>query len=93
MDNLIDYNIIIFYTGGRDSGLSEFLGNNAGNNWFGLRNRLTNDEGFQFFIHDNEHSMGAANTDNNDRTGPFNTPNQDNFEFSNPGYMLSLIHI
>ena len=87
VDNLIDYSIIIFFTGGRDSGLSWYLGNNAGNNWFGLRNRLSNDVGFQFFIHDNEHSLGANNTDAEDRTGPFFTSNQDNYEYSNPGYM------
>ena len=29
------------------------------NNWFGIYNRVAADQGFQFFIHDNEHSLGA----------------------------------
>ena len=58
VDNLVDYMAIIFYTGGFDTGLSQFLGNNQANNWFGIYNHTTADQGFQFFIHDNEHSLG-----------------------------------
>ena len=87
VDNLIDWMIGIAFTGNRDSGLSDFIGNNVGNNWFGIRNRETMDQGFVFFAHDAEHSLGAAGTDLNDRTGPFFTDNQDDFAYSNPQYL------
>jgi CotH kinase protein/Chitobiase/beta-hexosaminidase C-terminal domain/Lamin Tail Domain len=87
VDNLIDYVLIIFYTGGFDSGLSRFLGDNAPNNWFGIYNRETADRGFQFFIHDNEHSLGANSTNTIDRTGPFNNGNQSSYWHSNPQYL------
>ena len=86
-DNLIDYMMTIFYTGGFDTGISRFLGNNKANNWFGLRNRVSADEGFRFFIHDNEHSMGTNGTQFIDRTGPFNEGNQDVFAQFNPQYL------
>jgi hypothetical protein len=87
VDNLINYMLIVFYTGGFDSGLSRFLGDNAPNNWFGIYNRVTADRGFQFFIHDNEHSLGAGGTGSIDRTGPFNNGNQNSFYHSNPQYL------
>ena len=60
VDNLVDYMLIIFYTGGYDTGISRFLGDNQANNWYGIYNRVAADQGFQFFIHDNEHSLGAG---------------------------------
>jgi hypothetical protein len=87
MTNLIDYMLILFYTGNRDSGLSDFIGNNFANNWFGINDRTNADQGFQFFAHDAEHSLGAGNTDTNDRTGPFNNGNQDNYAQQNPQYL------
>ncbi len=88
VDNLIDYELILFYTGGSDSGLSAFLGDNAGNNWYGIYNRVAADEGFKFFIHDNEHSLGVSSSPINiDRTGPFNTSNQNSPSYFNPGYL------
>ena len=88
VDALIDYMLIIFYTGGFDSGLSRFLGDNAANNWFGVYNRVTADQGFQFFIHDNEHSLGAGGTGTGiDRTGPFNNGNQNSYAHSNPQFL------
>ncbi len=92
VDNLIDYMAIIFYTGGYDTGLSQFIGNNQANNWFGIFNHTTADQGFQFFIHDNEHSMGAQSdpvhgSQNIDRTGPFNNGNQHNYLQYNPQYL------
>lgn len=91
VDNLIDFMMIIFYTGGYDTGLSQFISNNVANNWFGIYNRVTADRGFQFFIHDNEHSLGAGSpahsTASIDRTGPFNNGNQDNFDQFNPQYL------
>jgi CotH kinase protein/Chitobiase/beta-hexosaminidase C-terminal domain/Lamin Tail Domain/Fn3 associated len=91
-ENLADYMLIIFYTGGYDTGLSRFLGDNVANNWFGIYNRVTADQGFQFFIHDNEHSLGAEDgtvhgTQFIDRTGPFNNGNQNNFDQFNPQYL------
>jgi hypothetical protein len=88
-ENLADYMLIIFYTGGYDTGISRFIGDNIANNWFGIYNRTTADQGFQFFIHDNEHSLGAEGnlhgTQNIDRTGPFNNGNQNNFaQFAPP---------
>ncbi len=79
--------LIIFYTGGFDSGLSRFLGDNSPNNWFGVYNRVTADQGFQYFIHDNEHSMGTGGTASIDRTGPFNNGNQNSYNHSNPQYL------
>jgi hypothetical protein len=87
VDALIDYCLIIFYTGGFDSGLSRFLGDNAPNNWFGVYNRVTADRGFQYFVHDNEHSLGTGGTASIDRTGPFNNGNQSSYAHSNPQYL------
>ena len=87
VDALIDYVLIIFYTGGFDSGLSRFFNDNQPNNWFGVYNRETADRGFQFFIHDNEHSLGADNTSQIDRTGPFNNGNQSSYLHSNPQFL------
>ncbi len=91
VDNLIDFMVIIFYTGGYDTGLSQFIGNNVANNWFGIYNRVTADRGFQFFVHDNEHSLGAGSAVHStlsiDRTGPFNNGNQSNFDQFNPQYL------
>ena len=87
VDALVNYCLIIFYTGGFDSGLSRFLGDNAPNNWFGVYNRVTADQGFQYFIHDNEHSMGTGGTASIDRTGPFNNGNQNSYAHSNPQYL------
>lgn len=92
VDNLADYMLDIFYTGGFDTGLSQFLGNNQANNWFGIYDHATADQGFQFFIHDNEHSLGADQnvvhgSQNIDRTGPFNNGNQHNYAQYNPQYL------
>ena len=88
-ENLADYMLIIFYTGGFDTGISRWIGDNVANNWFGIYNRVAADQGFQFFIHDNEHSLGADYPDHAsqfiDRTGPFNNGNQNNFaQFAPP---------
>ena len=91
VDNLIDYMLIIFYTGGFDSGISRFLGDNQANNWYGIYNRVAADQGFQFFIHDNEHSLGADAAYHGsqfiDRTGPFNNGNQSIYAQFNPQYL------
>ncbi len=89
--NLVDYMSIIFFTGGYDTGLSRFLADNEANNWFGVYNRVAADQGFQFFMHDNEHSLGAeANLHGTlgiDRTGPFNNGNQGAVEQFNPVFL------
>lgn len=85
VDNLIDYMITIFWTGDGDAVLSNFLANNRANNWFGIRNRK-GDEGFRFFAHDAEHTLGTS-TSREDRTGPFTGSNQDNFLYANPQWM------
>lgn len=59
VDNLIDWMLIIGYTGNYDSGLSDFV--SASNNWYAVRNRETDDRGFSFFVHDGEHTLGAGN--------------------------------
>lgn len=91
-ENLVDYMLIIFYTGGYDTGVSRFLGNQRANNWFGIYNRETADSGFKFFIHDNEHSLGAEGnpihgTLNIDRTGPFLSSNDSVFSQFNPQFL------
>ena len=93
VDNLINYMMVIIYTGGFDSGISRFFGENEANNWYGVYNRVAADQGFQFFVHDNEHSLGDQEggpihgTQFIDRTGPFNAGNQSNYSFFNPVYL------
>ncbi len=85
IDNLIVYMLINFYAGNSDGPLSAFLGNERSNNWFALRNRNGKD-GFRFFVHDAEHTLGAPQS-GNDRTGPFRSRNQNRFQYSNPQWL------
>ncbi|TWT35405.1 CotH protein [Posidoniimonas corsicana] len=94
VENLVDYMMIIFYTGGHDTGISAFFGNQRANNWFGIYDRAAADQGFQFFLHDNEHSMGAGEINGTlhgtvdiDRTGPFSGDLYDDFEYFNPAFL------
>ncbi|MGJ8724958.1 MAG: lamin tail domain-containing protein [Roseibacillus sp.] len=92
VDNLADYMLAIFYTGSYDSALSTFV--RASNNWFGMRDSNGTD-GFRFFVHDGEHSMGAGNggriDDSDNRVGPWGDIYTDrppsSFDRSNPQYM------
>jgi hypothetical protein len=59
--NLADYMATLFYMGGNDGPVSEYVG--ASNNWFGMRRR-GGDFGFRFFIHDFEQSLGLEATTN-----------------------------
>lgn len=59
--NLSDYLLTLFYMGGNDGPVSEYVG--ASNNWFGMRRRGGN-FGFRFFIHDFEQSLGLESTTN-----------------------------
>jgi hypothetical protein len=85
VDNLIDYNLVIFYGGNLDAPVSQFINNNAGiNNFFAVRNRdPATRQGFRFFIHDAEHTFLDVNTD---RTGPF--PSGATVATSNPHYFF-----
>jgi hypothetical protein len=68
VDNLIDYMLIILYGGNLDAPISNFLGNQRPNNWFGMRNRTGLYGGFRFFVHDAEHTLLNVGED---RTGPW----------------------
>jgi len=67
MDNLVDYMLVIEYGGNLDAPISNFLGNNNPNNWYGIRNR-TGTDGFRFFAHDSEHTLLNVNEN---RMGPY----------------------
>lgn len=79
--NLIDYMLVILYGGNFDAPISRFMGEQGANNWYGLRNRKSQ-EGFRFFIWDAEHTFLDLS---DDRTGPF--PCGDEFEGSNPQWL------
>jgi hypothetical protein len=75
LDNLIDYMLIIFYTGNFDAPVSAFIGNQRPNNFYCIYSHLNRD-GFLFFVHDAEHSiMDPQYSENSDygldRTGPY----------------------
>lgn len=57
IDNLIDYMLIIFYSGNFDSPSSSFFGNKSGNNFYAIDDRTDKSGGFTFYIHDAEHSL------------------------------------
>lgn len=81
VDHLIDYMLVIFYTGDLDAPISHFLGNAQTNNWFGIRNR-NGEEGFRFFVHDAEWTLLDVNRN---RLGPWRAG--DTFEQSNPQWI------
>jgi hypothetical protein len=59
IDNLIDYMLVIFYTGNFDSPTSSFGLNKGCNNFYAIRNRRNSARGFVFFVHDAEHTLMA----------------------------------
>lgn len=88
VDNLIDYQMIIGYTGNYDAPLSDFIG--ASNNWYAVRDRERDTFGFQFFVHDGEHSMGAGGKWNgaNNRISTSNGSNsRGSYNKSNPSFL------
>lgn len=88
VDNLIDYQMIIGYTGNYDAPLSDFVG--ASNNWYTVRDRERDSFGFQFFVHDGEHSMGAGGKWNgaNDRINTTNgSGSRNTYNKSNPSFL------
>ena len=56
IDNLIDYMLVIFYSGNFDSPTSKFGSNKSPNNFYAIYDRNRND-GFKFFVHDAEHTL------------------------------------
>ena len=87
VDNLINYMLILGFTGSYDSGLSAFVG--AANNWNSVRNAVDDDRGFVHLIHDAEHSLGAGPrwAANNDRINTSNgLEGLNNFAMSNPQF-------
>ena len=83
-DNLIQYMLIIFWTGNFDGPI--WRTDNYINNWYGIRNREGN-HGFVWFVHDAEHTLFLTSSyvESLDRTGPF--PTGDEFRFSNPQWI------
>lgn len=59
IDSLIDYMLVIFYTGNIDAPVSKFLNNQKANNFYAIRSRVAGDRGFLFFSHDAEHTLFA----------------------------------
>jgi hypothetical protein len=57
IDNLIDYMILIIYSGNYDAPVSTFADNKMPNNYYGIYNRKDNSKGFIFCAHDSEHSL------------------------------------
>jgi len=87
VDHLINYMLLHYYTGDGDGPLSNFLGMNRANNWRGMRNR-NGTEGFQYFVHDAEHTLQAGSWVNNRATN--NTTggsNRSSFAYSNPEWI------
>lgn len=70
VQNLIDYMLIVFYTGMWDGPITSYANNSTCRNWFGIWKR-DGGFGFQYFCHDFEHSLGVAGSLEIDRTGPF----------------------
>ncbi len=81
--NLIDYMLIVLYGGSRDGPLG--AAGTIPNNFFALRKR-DNSMGFQFFVHDFEHTLLATNEN---RTGPYTagSPSGGGLMRSNPQYL------
>jgi hypothetical protein len=57
IDNLIDYMLVIFYTGNFDAPVSAWYGDDMPNNFYAVYNRNDYSKGFRFMAHDSEHSM------------------------------------
>ena len=68
VDNLIDYMLVILYTGNLDAPISNFLGNQGPNNFFAVRDRTGAHGGFRFMAHDSEHTLLDLSAN---RIGPF----------------------
>lgn len=82
VDNLIDYMLVILYGGNLDAPISNFLGNDRPNNWYGMRNR-NGPDGFRFMAHDSEHTLLNVNEN---RTGPYAAGNS-SYLYSSPQWI------
>jgi hypothetical protein len=82
-ENLINYMLIIIYSGNKDAPVSNFLGNTNPNNWFGIRQR-NGDKGFMFLAHDSEHTLLTPDLGIN-RNGPW--PAGAQFQTSSPQWI------
>jgi hypothetical protein len=101
VDNLIDYMLVIFFTGNIDAPISAFLGDSNPNNLYAVRNRTGQYGGFRFMAHDSEHTLlHESSLGNNDelhrnRLGPFpaGDPTQQGAQAalarSNPQYVFT----
>jgi len=69
VDNVIDFMIIEYYTGDRDGPASRYTG--TPNNTYGAYNRV-NPDGWKWYHHDNEHTLGAGTAELN-MVEPFTT--------------------
>src|SRR5262249_6768109 len=86
-DNLIDYEITMFYGGNLDAPISSFLNNESPNNFFAIRSRDPDArQGFQFFAHDSEHTLLDVNVN---RLGPYDAGSaaSGGVDKSNPGWI------
>lgn len=68
VNNLIDYMLVIFFTGNFDAPTSMWGGNKAGKNYYCIYNR-NGKEGFKFFSHDAENSLRTTSGENEDAIG------------------------
>ncbi|MHC4543086.1 MAG: FN3 associated domain-containing protein, partial [Planctomycetota bacterium] len=82
VDNVIDFMIIEYYTGDRDGPASRYTG--RPNNTYGTYNRV-NPDGWKWFHHDNEHTLGAGSAELNMVT-PFSTHGAERQHF-NPHWL------
>ncbi|MCP5527463.1 MAG: lamin tail domain-containing protein [Verrucomicrobiales bacterium] len=83
VDNLIDYMLVILYGGNLDAPISNFLGNDRPNNWYGIRHQQGLSGGFKFFAHDAEHTL--LNVSEN-RLGPYSAGNS-SVNYSSPQWV------
>jgi len=90
IDNLIDYMINIFYAGNFDSPVSIWGGNNSPNNLYIIKNREDKTRGFQFLIHDAEHTMMMEGTSGPGTIGLYenrvNLAYRDDAKMVSPGF-------
>jgi len=85
VDNLIDYMIIDYYTADRD-GAGSLYGNKP-NNTYCIYNRV-NPDGWKWFQHDSEHSLGTG-VSNDNLVSPLTTSRSNGYKFSQFDYFAA----
>lgn len=89
IDNLIDFMLIIFYTGNFDSPTTIWSNNKNPRNFFCIYNRNRND-GFKFIIHDAEHTLRTTSGEHPATVGLYeNRVNIGSLSSSNP-YLMTV---